>query len=126
MKKYIPLLLFLVTVGYYIVLSYSKFEIYNDVFFDLLQSILLWLVSFLFLSIFSAVLSDKKYKIYLLITLVYSLITLGISYGVGDHGGWAISFSQSVVVLWYISAYSFISLIYFIVQYFKKDKNIIK
>ena len=120
MKKKISLLLFVLSVVIFLVyLVYTKgsFDYHIAQF---LGYLFYWSIDLFILSLFALILDNKKYKIWLSITSVYFFISVILAYSVGDGNGAIISFDGKDLT-WILSGlYSFISVIYFIIQYFKK------
>jgi len=82
-----------------------------------------WSVALFLVSIFALVLDDKKYKWWLSITGIYVVISIFIAYATGDGNGAIISFDGKDLTLFFAGLYSIISIIYFIVQFFKNRKQ---
>ncbi|OGI90690.1 hypothetical protein A3A95_02280 [Candidatus Nomurabacteria bacterium RIFCSPLOWO2_01_FULL_39_18] len=122
MKKIISFSLLLLSVG--IFLGYSSYTKgpfdYNTAQF--IGYLFYWGVVLFIVSLFAFVLDTKKYKIYSLITLVYVLISILLAYETGGGSGAIVSFDGKDLTLFFAGLYSFISIIYFIVQLFKNRK----
>jgi len=92
---------------------------------ELLGYVFWWLVTMFILSLFSFILETKKYKIWLSITLLFSILSVCWAYRIGDGSGSLISFDGEMTTWLLIGLYSIISIIYFIIQFFKKRKKTI-
>ncbi len=81
-----------------------------------------WSVALFVVSLLALGINDKKYKIWLLITCIYVLFSLLLASAAGSGNGGIISFDGKDLTWILEGIYFIISIIYFLVQYFKKDK----
>ena len=98
---------------------YGKSASYDYHIADFIEYIFYWSVALFILSLFAFVLNDKKYKVWFFITILFMFVFVLFAYNTGEHDA---LFSGDYVNFWFISLYSFISIIYFIVQFIKKPK----
>lgn len=123
MKKIISLLLLVLSIGiFFWYSSYTKgpFDYHVAQFVGYL---FYWSVTLFFVSLFAFVIDGIKYKKWLLITGIYVLISILIAYETGDGSGAIISFDGKDLTWFFAGLYSFISVVYFIVQFFKNRKQ---
>ena len=76
----------------------------------------------LILSLLTFKLDTKKYRIWLIISLVLSAISIFFAYAAGDGNGAIVDIDGELITWFFVGLYSFISIIYFIVQFFKNRK----
>ena len=123
MKKTISFFLFILSAG--IFWGYSS---YTNGQFDyqvaqFIGYIFYWSVALFIISLFAWILNNKKYKIFSLISLVYILLAVLLAYEAGDGNGAIVSFDGKDLTIIFAGLYSFVSIIYFIVQFFKNRKS---
>ena len=124
MKKIISLILFLVSIGiFYWYMSYTKQWPFDYHLAQFVEYLLYWSVTLFVISLFALTLNRTKYKIWLLITLIYLLFSVLIAYQVGDGSGILIVFDGKLLTWIFAGLYSFVSIVYFIVQFFKNKKK---
>jgi hypothetical protein len=123
MKKIISLLLLLLSVGIFFWYSFYIKKSFDYQIAQFIGYLFYWSVTLFIVSLFALVLNKKKYKIWLLATLVYVFISILIAYETGDGNGAIISFDGKDLTWFFVGLYSFISIIYFIVQFFKNKKQ---
>lgn len=121
MKKIIPALFLALSIIFYFSHSFLYDRMPSTALRELLGCIFYWILALTILSFLSSFLNMTKYKIYLVITLVYSVLTLVVSYGRG--GGMGVGFGADYMILFFIFLYSFISFVYLGVQFFKNDNT---
>lgn len=126
MKKIISLVLFLLSFGFLLgYLFYTK----NSYDYNIAQFIgylFYWSVAFFVVSLFAFMLDYKKYKIWLRITLIYVFISILIAYKTGSGSQAIVNFDGKLLTWIFVCFYSFISIIYFIVQFIKSRNNNIR
>ena len=82
-----------------------------------------WSVTLFVVSLFALMLDERKYKIWLLVTSIYVLVSILFAYGTGDGEGNILSFDGEAITWFFAGLYSFVCIIYFIIQFIKKHKN---
>ena len=120
MKKIISLSILVMSALLFMWLKYySELLSYNYHIAYVVEYFFYWSVALFVLSLFAFMLNNIKYKIWFLITIPFIILSILFAYSIDGHD---IFFSGQYVILWLISLYSFISIIYFIVQFFKNKK----
>lgn len=76
-----------------------------------------WALVLFILNVFSLTLEKDKYSNWAVISIVVSIISLFFAYKIGDGNGAIVSINGELVNWFFAGLYSFISIIYFIVQY---------
>ena len=123
MKKIVSFSIFIVTIVVFILRDRYEQWPFDYQVAQVMDNLFLWLLSLFILSLFSFTLETKKYKIWLSVTLLFSLLSIYWAYRIGDGSGSLISFDGETTTWLLVGLYSFISLIYFIIQYFKNQKK---
>lgn len=123
MKKIVSLILLLLTGG--IFFWYSS---YTQGFFDyniaqFIGYIFYWSVALFIVSLFAFMIDDRKYKIWLLISGIYVIISILIAVGVGDGDSSVVSYDGKSFTWFFAGLYSLVCIIYFIVQFLKNKKQ---
>src|SRR3989344_9377488 len=122
MKKTTSIFLISLSLIFYWLISYIRYNI-DDKLFYFLQCIFIWTLCITILNIIAFILNDYKYKLYIIVTGIYSVLSLVIAYNMGDRGSTIPSFDMGILTIFFIGLYSLISIIYFIIQFFKNRKN---
>jgi hypothetical protein len=99
---------------------YGESPSYNYHIAYVFEYLFYWIVAIFILSLFAFLLNNAKYKIWFIITMTFMFLSIILAYSVDGNDA---LFSGDYINLWLISLYSFISIIYFIVQFVKKDKK---
>lgn len=99
---------------------YGELPSYNYHVAYVVEYLFYWSIALFVLSLFAFVLSSIKYKIWLYITAPFMILSILFAYSIDGHD---VLFSGQYIVLWLITLWSFISLIYFIVQFIKNKKR---
>ena len=123
MKKIISLLSLVLSVGiFFWYSSYTKgpFDYHVAQFVGYL---FYWSVALFLVSLFAFILDTKKYKIWLLLTAIYMAISILIAWGTGDGNGAIVSFDGKDLTWVFAGLYSFVCIVYFIVQFIKTKKQ---
>ena len=124
MKKIISLLLLVLSgVIFYWYSSYTRQWPFDYHVAQFVGYLLYWSVALFVVSLFAFMLDNKKYKIWLLVTVVYVALSILFSYETGDGNNAIVSFDGKDLTWIFTSLYSLISIIYFIVQFFKNRKQ---
>ena len=119
MKKKVSLLLLALSIVVYIGYSYYTVGSFDYNFAQFIGYIFYWCVTLFIVSLMAFTVDSRRYKTLSLITLVYVFISILIAYETGDGGSGIVSFYGKDLFLFFAGLYLFISIIYFIVQYFK-------
>jgi hypothetical protein len=122
MKKITSLSMLIIFILLFVFLKYyAGLQSYNYHVAYFLEYLFYWSAALFLLSLFAFVLSNIKYKIWFSITILFMVISILFASSISDND---MFFSGQYVILWIISLYSLVSVIYFIVQFFKnKYKN---
>jgi hypothetical protein len=123
MRKIISLMLFLLSGGIYLWYSF-----YTNGYFDyhmaqFIGYIFYWVSALFIVSLFTYALNKIKYKIWLLFTAIYVLISILVAYTTGDGTDAIINLDGKLLTLIFICIYFFISAIYFIFQFQRKNES---
>src|SRR3989344_5904650 len=120
MKKKITSFGFLfLSVGIFFLYSFYTKESFNYHIAQFIGYLFYWSVTIFVVSLFAFLINDKIYRSWLLFTVLYVFLSLLIAYGVGDGSSAIVSFDGKDITWFLAGLYSFISIIYFAVQYFK-------
>lgn len=121
MKKIYSLSALLVSVILFMWLYYyDKSFSYNYHVANVIEYFFYWSTALFVLSLLAFVLNNTKYKIWFFVTIPCAILSVLIAYDIDGHD---IFFNGEYITFWLISFYSFISIIYFIVQFLKNKKN---
>ncbi|MFZ2621280.1 MAG: hypothetical protein WAX85_03195 [Minisyncoccia bacterium] len=125
MKKIVSSLFLVMSVGIFVWYShYTKGSFDYDT-AQFVGYLFYWSVSLFIVSLFALVADNKKYKIWVLFTLIYVPISILIAYETGNDGGAIISFDGKDITLFFAGLYTLISIIYFLIQFFKNRRGAI-
>ena len=80
-----------------------------------------WSVALLIISLIAMTLNNKKYKLWSSVTIFYVITSILIAYGTRDGGGGILSFDGEMITWILIGVYFFISIVYFLVQFPKRN-----
>ena len=123
MKKIISLLFLLLSVGIFFWLSsYTTKWPFNYHISEFVGYLFYWSITLFVVSLFAFILDQKGYKIWLLLTGIYTVVSILIAWSVGDGNGAIISFDGEMITWFLAGLYFLVCIIYFIVQ-FSKRKN---
>ena len=122
MKKTTSLVLLLIPILIYVFMSINKYIYINENLENLISYIFLWSGFLFILSIFAIKLDLIKYKIWLIVSIIVSIISIHSVYPDGDGGSFGISFDGQYITMLLASLYSILSIIYFLVQFLKSRK----
>lgn len=89
---------------------------------DFIGYIFLWSLTLFILSLLAFKLDVKKYRIWLIVGVIVSVISILMAYAAGDGNGAIVDIDGELTTWFFVGLYSFISIIYFIVQFLKKPK----
>src|SRR3989344_5646499 len=117
MKKIVSLILLVLSVGIFSLYSFYTKESFDYHTAQFIGYLFYWVATIFLVSLFASVLDNKKYKIWLLITLIYVLLSVFIAYTTGDGNGAIISFDGKDLTWFTAGLYSLISIIYFLIQF---------
>lgn len=78
-----------------------------------------WFLALIILSIFALTLSDQKHKFWLKFTGIFFVIGMFFVFAMPEYGTGIVSIDRELTNWFFVGLYSFISVIYFIVQFFK-------
>ncbi len=121
MKKITSLFILVVAILLFIWLKYyGESSSYNYHLAYFAEYVLYWSVDIFILSLFAFAINNTKYKRWLIVTIPLMLISIAFAYSIDGND---VLFDGQYVTFWLIGLYSFFSIIYFIVQFFKKDKQ---
>lgn len=82
----------------------------------------LWVLILIPLSLFALTLNDQKHKFWLKFTGIFFIISMVIVFLTPEYGTGIVSIDRELINWFLAGLYSFISIIYFIVQFFKSKK----
>lgn len=120
MKKIISLSILIISAILFIWLKYyGELPSYNYHIAYVVEYLFYWGLALFVLSLFAFALNNKKYKIWFLITIPFAFLSILFAYDTDLND---VLFSGQYVILWLIGLYSFFSIIYFIIQFFKNKK----
>ena len=129
MKKKVNFaLLFLSILLFAILYVYTETSLINsDGYFsyhvsDFVGYVSLWSITIFILSLLAFKLDIEKYKIWLKTSLVISAFSIFLAYMAGSGNGAIVDINGELVTWFFTGAYSFLSIIYFVVQFAKNRK----
>lgn len=83
-----------------------------------------WFLALVPLSLFALTLNDQKHKFWLKFTSVFFVISMFFVYMMPEYGSGIVSIDRELTNWFSAGLYSFISIIYFIVQFIKSKNQI--
>ena len=89
---------------------------------NFIEYVFLWSSVLFILSLLALKLDVNKYKTWLIVSIVVSVVSIFIAYVIGDGNGAIIDIDVELTTWFFLGPYSFISIIYFIVQFIKNRK----
>lgn len=123
MKKIVSVILFVLSLGIIFSSEYYTIWPFNYHIAEFIGYVVIWFVVLFIVSLFALVLENIKYKKWFSLSVVFTLLSIFIAYKIGDGNGGILSVDGELMT-WFLSGlYSFISLIYFIVQFVKNRKH---
>lgn len=122
-KKTIVLFFLLFIFGFLIMLPCDEQLSCNGPLSNYVGYPLLWFLTLIFLSSFALILNDQKHKFWLKFTGIFFLISMFIVFLTPEYGTGLVSIDRELTNWFFLFLYSFISVIYFIVEYFKNRKE---
>ena len=79
-----------------------------------------WFLILIPLSLLALTLNEQKHKFWLKFTGIFFAISMVLVFLTPEYGSGIVSIDRELVNWFFVGLYSFISIVYFIVQYFKK------
>jgi predicted small secreted protein len=123
MKKIIFLILLVLSIASIFYVNQYEVWPYNYHVANLIEQLSLWIVVLFIINIFAISLDIKKYKIWLIISIIFAGASLLLAYNTGDGNGAIVSFDGEMQT-WFLSGlYSVVSIIYFVFQYLKTSSH---
>ena len=120
---FLSILLFLAIYTYTETSLINKDGYFNYHISDFMGYLFFWSFTLLILSLLAFKLDINKYKIWLIISLVVSTISIFLASVTGDGGGAIVSFGGEDLTWFFAGLYSFVCIVYFIVQFLKNKKQ---
>lgn len=121
-KKFIFIALLLFILSFILTSAYAdKLLGYNVV--DNISYVFLWTIILTPLSVFALTLNDQKHKFWLKFTGIFFTISMFIVFLMPEYGTGIVSIDRELTNWFFVGLYSFISIIYFIVQFTKRKDN---
>ncbi len=81
----------------------------------------LWFLFLIPISILALSLNDQKHKFWLKFTGIFFVVSMIMVFAMPENAGGMLEFDRELMNWFTFGLYSIISIIYFLVQYFKKD-----
>ena len=123
MKKIISIIFLFLTVGIFLgYSSYTKTSFDYD-FSQFIGYLFYWSLDIFLVSLVALSLNKKQYKLWSLFTTISALLSIVIAYKIGGGNSGIVSFDGKDATWFFAGLYSFASIIYFIVQYLKRNKT---
>lgn len=85
----------------------------------------LWFLIMIILGFFALSLNSQKHKIWLVFTGIFFVVSMVLVFITPEYGHGIVSIDRELVNWFFAGLYSLISIIYFIVQHFKKDNKVL-
>ncbi len=82
-----------------------------------------WSAVLFLVSLLASFLEEKKYKIWLYLSVTYIVLSLLVAFNVAGGNGMILSFDGKLLTWFFAGLYTFISIIYFIVQFIKNRRK---
>lgn len=123
MKKITSLVLFALPVLILGSISLFNLDLDEDL-NNLARYVLIWSFFLFILSILAIKLSNLKYKIWLTVSILVSILSIVAVYPDGDGGSYGIGFDGEYMTMWFASLYSIVSVIYFVADFFINRKRL--
>ncbi|MEQ1500438.1 MAG: hypothetical protein ABL917_03660, partial [Parcubacteria group bacterium] len=86
---------------------------------QILSYLIYWTICVFIISIFALILDDRKYKNWVILTIIYFLFSVITAVATSDDSSSILSFDGKDLTLILLSFYSFVSTIYFIFSFIK-------
>ena len=122
MKKTISLVLFFLSFGIYLGYSYYIKGPFDYHVAQFAGYFFYWNVALFIMSLFALTLNGIKYRKWLIFTLIFVIFSMLVAYTTGDGNDSIINFDGELLTFISICIYSLVSIIYFTIQFFKKEK----
>lgn len=124
MKKLVSLILFFLSVGVFFLYSfYTKNSSFDYNLAQFLGYVFFWSTTLLLISLFAFVLNIKKYKSWVLASLLYIVIALLIASAIGNGSSGIISLDGKDLTWFFMGVYLIISIIYLSIQFLKNKRS---
>ena len=81
---------------------------------------LFWFLIWIPLTLLALILNEQKHKLWLKFTVVFFAVSMVLVFITPEYGHGIVSIDRELVNWFFVGLYSFISIVYFIVQYLKK------
>ncbi len=81
----------------------------------------LWFLIMIFISLFALSLNNQKHKIWLIFTGIFFILSMIIVFMTPEYGSGLVTVDRELTNWFLAGLYSFLSIVYFIVQYFKSE-----
>lgn len=123
-KKFIILPIILLVLVFVFSLPCNKYLTCEGKAMDILQYPGLWFLILIPLSLFAIILSDQKHRLWLKFTGMFFIVAMFFVFSMPEMSGSFIPDLDRETTNWFfIGLYSFISIIYFIFQFFRKNEK---
>ena len=121
-KKFIIIAVLLFLFSFLLTSSYAD-KLFGYTIVDNIAYIFLWTLVLIPLSLFALTLNDQKHKFWLKFTGIFFAISMFIVFLMPEYGTGIVSVDRELTNWFFVSSYSLISIIYFIVQFLKPKKQ---
>ena len=122
-KKFAFLAILLFVLSFILTSTYAdKLLSYNVV--DNISYVFLWTITLIPLSLFALSLNDQKHKFWLKFTGIFFVVSMFIVFLMPEYDSSIVSVDRELTNWFFVGLYSLISIIYFIVQFIKKQKQV--
>ena len=121
-KKFIIIAVLLFLFSFLLTSSYAD-KLFGYTIVDNIAYIFLWTLVLIPLSLFALTLNDQKHKFWLKFTGIFFAISMFIVFLMPEYGTGIVSVDRELTNWFFVSSYSLISIIYFIVQFLKTKKQ---
>lgn len=122
-KKFIILPIFLLALVFIVSLPCDKYLTCEGGAMSILQYPGLWFLILIPLSVITLILSDQKHKFWLKFTGIFFMISMFIVFLTPEYDSGIVSVDRELINWFFVGLYSFVSIIYFIVQFTKRKNN---
>ncbi len=122
-KRFILITIMLLIISFLMFLPCESDLYCTGPYADVIQYPFIWFMLLVPLSIFALFLNEEKHKFWLKFTGVFFIISMVLVYMMPEYGAGMLSPDRELTNWFFAGLYTFISIIYFIVQFFKSRRN---
>ena len=122
-KKIVFLAIILFFAGFLLMMPCDKMLSCNGPISNYIGYPLLWFLIWIPLTLLALTLKNEKHKFWLIFTGVFFSASMILVFATPEYGSGVVSIDRELVNWFLLGLYSFISIVYFIVQFIKRKKT---